>query len=423
MQISENITLAIAGLKANKMRAILTMLGIIIGISSVIGIVMVGDSLKASVEDSMQGLGATNIMAMVQEKDTGTGMSTSRVTVTEKDKISDEMIDALKERYPNSIQQISMTSSVGPGKAKDGKLYANVSIMGINEGYIKANNIEMIKGRGVREGDIKSKRNTAVVSDKFVKNMFKPGEDPLGKEVKVSFSEQMQTFTIVGVYKYIDNMGALMMMGGSVSGKDISTNFMIPVTTAKALSSEDSGYELITVTANKNVNISSFSEEITDFLNSYYTKNTKFKISVISMEAAMASMTTMLGSVSIAISVIAGISLLVGGIGVMNIMLVSVTERTREIGTRKALGAKNKYIMTQFIIEAVIICSIGGVIGIALGMGMGFLGSMLMGFPAAPSIGAIAAAVLFSMAIGVFFGYYPANKAAKLNPIDALRYE
>ncbi len=134
-------------------------------------------------------------------------------------------------------------------------------------------------------------------------------------------------------------------------------------------------------------------------------------------------LTDTLSTITIAISVIAGIALLVGGIGVMNIMLVSITERTREIGTRKALGAKNSSIRVQFIVEAMIICLIGGVFGIALGVSSGVGLSNLLGYPAVPSVSAIVISLLFSMSIGVFFGYYPASKAAKMNPIDALRYE
>ena len=134
-------------------------------------------------------------------------------------------------------------------------------------------------------------------------------------------------------------------------------------------------------------------------------------------------MNTMINMIQLALSVIAGISLVVGGIGVMNIMLVSITERTKEIGTRKALGATNSSIRLQFITESVVICVIGGIIGIILGIGLGTVAVKLMGYEAAVSIESIIIAVGFSMAIGVFFGYYPANKAAKLNPIDALRYE
>ena len=142
-----------------------------------------------------------------------------------------------------------------------------------------------------------------------------------------------------------------------------------------------------------------------------------------SMDSMLDQVNSMMSTLSIAIAVIAGISLLVGGIGVMNIMLVSVTERTREIGIRKALGARDSAIRMQFIVESTIICIIGGVLGILVGAGLGALGGMLLEQPAPPSVTAIVVAVTFSMLIGVFFGYYPANKAAKLDPIEALRYE
>lgn len=141
------------------------------------------------------------------------------------------------------------------------------------------------------------------------------------------------------------------------------------------------------------------------------------------MESMVSSMTEMLSTVSVAISVIAGISLLVGGIGVMNIMLVSITERTREIGTRKALGATNGSIRLQFIVESIVICLTGGFIGIVIGLGIAAAVSNMLGYAASPSVGGIIFSVTFSVFIGVFFGYYPANKAAKMNPIEALRYE
>lgn len=159
------------------------------------------------------------------------------------------------------------------------------------------------------------------------------------------------------------------------------------------------------------------------FLNKYYKNNKNFQITSMSMESMLSTVDTMMGTLNIAIAVIAGISLLVGGIGVMNIMLVSVTERTREIGTRKAIGATNGDIRMQFVVESVIICVIGGIFGIILGTLLGYFGSSLLGVVALPSLPYVALAVGFSMAIGIFFGYYPANKAAKLDPIEALRYE
>lgn len=160
-----------------------------------------------------------------------------------------------------------------------------------------------------------------------------------------------------------------------------------------------------------------------DFFASYYTYNDSWTVSASSISNLVESMTEMLNTVSLGISAIAAISLLVGGIGVMNIMMVSVTERTREIGTRKALGAPASAIRMQFITESVILCLIGGVIGVVLGIAAGVGLSTLMQVPGKPTISSIVVAVGFSMAIGVFFGYYPANKAAKLDPIEALRYE
>ena len=160
-----------------------------------------------------------------------------------------------------------------------------------------------------------------------------------------------------------------------------------------------------------------------DFLGRYYRRNDDYTISATSMESIIASVNDMMGTLSIAIAVIAAISLLVGGIGVMNIMLVSVTERTREIGTRKALGATNANIQMQFVVESAMICLVGGMIGIILGAAFGYLGSTLLGVPTLPDLGSVALAVGFSLAVGIFFGYYPASKAAKMDPIEALRYE
>jgi len=420
MYLMENIKLAIEGLKSNKMRSLLTMLGIIIGIGSVIAIVTVGNSMTDSVSASMQSLGATNIMVNVQEVDQEDEGPMNTSSIDESDLITDEMIDKYLKIYGNNVEAISLSSSGGSGKAKEGRLYANVGLTGVNEGYVTANNINMTSGRFVKEGDIKSNRYVAVVSDKLVNNMFSPNEDPLGQEIKVTMDDSIQTFTIVGVYKYEQTM---LMGGSSSSEKDIRTDLYIPITTCKKLASEDKGYQYLTVMLTTDADSEKAVNDTKDFFNTYYKNSTKYEIDVMSMESMMSSVTSMMSTISIAVAVIAGISLIVGGVGVMNIMLVSVTERTREIGTRKALGARNASIRVQFVVEAIIICGIGGLIGIAAGITLGYLGSTLLGFPGFPSIAIIVIAVLFSMLIGVFFGYYPANKAARLDPIEALRYE
>ncbi|MBQ3774477.1 MAG: FtsX-like permease family protein, partial [Pseudobutyrivibrio sp.] len=204
-----------------------------------------------------------------------------------------------------------------------------------------------------------------------------------------------------------------------------TTELIIPYETARVANhNQNKGDYYFTLVTSVNTNNDEFATKVRDFFNiNYYSRNDAYEVMVVSMTSMMNQMNTMIGAIQLALSVIAGISLVVGGIGVMNIMLVSITERTKEIGTRKALGATNGSIRLQFITESVVICLIGGIIGIIFGIVLGTVAVKLMGYEASVSLSSIVIAVGFSMAIGIFFGYYPANKAAKLNPIDALRYE
>lgn len=416
MNLLENIILAFAGLRAGKMRAFLTMLGIIIGIGSVIAIVTVGNSLTASIESTMMDMGVNSVQINIRQRERNTQYKQPE----EADRITDEMLEKFEATYPELVDFISLTVSAGSGQAKDGHKYANVSITGVNAGNMeKANTYDLIKGRDVNERDVKGAKNVAIVSDKFVSKMFPAGVDPLGKEIKVYTSDSVLTFKIICVYKF--EMPA--MFSSFVSDEDVSTDLFIPITTAKKINGDSKGYTNATVLAKPGADTYVLTQKIEEFFGKYYDKNKRYMVSAFNNESMLEQMTSMLSTVSLAISVIAAISLLVGGIGVMNIMLVSVTERTREIGTRKALGARSSAIRIQFIVESMIICLVGGVIGILLGLVLGAVGSSLMGFSASPSIPVIFIAVIFSMVIGVFFGYYPANKAAKLDPIEALRYE
>lgn len=429
MGIMESLRLSMEGLRSNKMRAVLTMLGIIIGIAAVIGILTVGDGLSGSIAGTMSSMGASSITISLQERDNDDpaaemsalmGMGGGTDDIDERNLISEEMISELSSRYSNVISAVSLSESVGSGQAKDGRLYANVSVTGVNAAYFTVNDTDLVKGRLLKEEDDESGRMICVVSDKLVNNLFDGDEEAaLGSRIPVEVGENHYQFRIIGIYEY----EASAMSVTTSSEKDISTTLYLPLFTAKKLSGASDGFSSITVQAAADADGAAVAEDLEDFLNRYYKRNEDYSISAISMDSMIDSMNDMMDTLSIAISVIAAISLLVGGIGVMNIMLVSVTERTREIGTRKALGATNSNIRLQFVVESAMICLVGGFIGICLGTLIGYVGSSLLGQAAFPSILSIILAVGFSLAVGVFFGYYPANKAAQLDPIEALRYE
>jgi putative ABC transport system permease protein len=245
-------------------------------------------------------------------------------------------------------------------------------------------------------------------------------DDPLGKQIFIDTDVHSGVYTIVGVYWYKEDM---MSAGSQSSEKNLSTNVYIPLSVARKITG-NSGSQSVTIVTKVGSDSIAFATNVAQYFNDiFYAKNADYQITALSMEDMMQTMMDMMATMQVAISAIAAISLLVGGIGVMNIMLVSITERTREIGTRKALGATNGEIRSQFIIEAIIICLVGGLIGIGLGVLIGTLGASLLDFPASPSLFAILLATGFSTFIGLFFGYYPANKAAKMDPIEALRYE
>lgn len=424
----ENVRLALFSLKANKMRALLTMLGIIIGIASVIAIMTVGNSLTTTVTDSMSSMGANNITVGLQQREqeeekTDEGMSFEgrkpMKAAEESDYFTAEMLENYCETYADSIVALSATEMLGNGQIVDGNLYANIVVTGTSLGYFAANDTTLLSGRMFSEKEMSDSAKVALISDKAADNMFGGDvETAVGSIIQISVNGQYYNFTVVGVYEYEESA----MSFSSSSAKDISTNCYIPLRTAQEIN-HTTGYSQFTVVTAADVDSEAFAEDTEQFFNVYYRNNRYFEVSAFSMASMVETMTDMLSTITTAIAVIAGIALLVGGIGVMNIMLVSITERTREIGTRKALGAPNSSIRLQFIVESIVICLIGGIIGIILGVVLGIGFADFLGTSATPSIESIIISLSFSMAIGVFFGYYPANKAAKMDPIDALRYE
>ncbi len=431
MMLLENIRLALYGLKSNKMRALLTMLGIIIGIASVIAIMTVGNSLTVELNEEFASMGATNIEVLVtrkfieEEEDNSDGGFYSYTEVSykapeDKDYISTDMLREYVNTYEDKIDAISVYEQVGSTQVTDEKLYANINILGINLGWLKSQKKDLLGGRLFTDRELKQGSNVCLVSGQFVNNMY--GGDiaaALGQDVLVELGNKSYAFNIVGVYEYKVSTYYF----ERTSEKDMQTDFYIPVRTAKEMLHTEN-YAQVTVLGKPGVDVNEFMEQTRVFFNKYYEKNRDFEIMAYNMTDYMDSMNDALSKITIAIAVIAGIALLVGGIGVMNIMLVSITERTREIGTRKALGAPNSSIRIQFIVESIVICLIGGLIGIFLGILMGYAGMKLMSSDAfAVSPLSVILSISFSMSIGVFFGFYPANKAAKMDPIEALRYE
>ena len=427
MLILENIALAFTALVSNKMRSLLTMLGIIIGIGSVIAIVTVGNSLSNSISSSMESMGANNIMVGLQQRETEEETTESGMRFrgpdryrepTEEDYFTDEMLQAYVENYPDEIKALSISKSLGQGQVTRGTAYANVTVTGVNSGYFLGSDITMLAGNMLSEQALRGGKAVTMVSDYFVNNLFAGDQqEALGKEVEVLIGRDFYTLTIIGVYEYQQTMMSF------TSAKDTVTEMYVPLQYAQKKAHTVGIYSDFTVVTNSGVNSNDFMTETKRFFDRWYHNNENMGVSAFSMESMVSALTDMMDKVSIAISVIAGISLLVGGIGVMNIMMVSISERTREIGTRKALGATNGSIRLQFIVEAMVLCLVGGIFGVLLGIGGGALGAKLLGYEASPTVASILISLLFSLAIGVFFGFYPANKAAQMNPIDALRYE
>jgi putative ABC transport system permease protein len=408
--IIENLKLALASIKANKMRSFLTMLGIIIGISSVIAIMTVGNSLTKAEEESMSSMGANNIMV---------GVYTESDTAGETPTFKEEVMQGLVKAYGKRISAIGIDSQVGTGTARsqvsnDGKT-TSVTVDGVNSGYFEANNLTTIKGSTFAKGAYENGTNVAIISDLFAEAIFGSVDKAMGQTVEINVDNNYTTYTVVGAYKFENN--------GSMGTKK-STMFYIPLKTAQNQLHSTDVYGFTAVAKNSD-DSSALSADIMSYLQKILNPDNDEDIVIYadSLQSYIEEASKMLGQITIAIAMIAGIALLVGGIGVMNIMTVSITERTREIGTRKALGAENYQIMLQFVTEAIILCLLGGIIGVALGVSLGLLASSGLGYPGSVSMTSVLGSVGFSMAVGLFFGYAPARKAAKMNPIDALRYE
>lgn len=417
--IKENCKLALISIRANKMRAFLTMLGIIIGVAAVIAIMTVGNSMTAGVQKQLESYGVKNISVYINPVDYNEEMSEADEDLL---KLKPETIHDLSVHFKDKISAVSVEASAGSGTVINNTNKANVEVRGISAGYFKANKVKLLNGNLFQKFAYERGSNTAIVSNLFLKTLYgdnyKP-ENVLGKEIEININDNYLNATIVGIYEF--NQQGSMMQGSS---RNVSTPVYMPLKAVWNYTHDQSIYEA-TVVAADDADAVEVSNEIKTYLTTKMsnTLGERFAVMTYSNQSMIQENTKTMNQMTMAISMIAAIALIVGGIGVMNIMTVSITERTREIGTRKALGAPDGMIMLQFISEAIIICLIGGIIGIILGLVLGDVAAHFMGYSPQVSIASIYMSVGFSMAIGVFFGYSPAKHAANMNPIDALRYE
>lgn len=439
----ENIKEAITSIFSNKMRSLLTMLGIIIGISSVIIITTIGGSIQSTLTATLNSMGGNTVSTYVEarypenDEDWETWVYPE---MDEDDYVTHEMIDGLIEAYPEEVKGVAAQSYLGSGQIKDeadADNYANVNISGITPEYLEYMKLEMYAGRSLTVADNENQKKVCLIADTMAERYF-DGENPIGEKLSVTTSDgSIYDMVVVGVYKY--NQALFGKVDTSIPEKDRVTQLMIPLQTCfKMQGTEQTGYDYFNILLTPLADVEQATMDITAYFEEVYADNEDFHIYAYNMQSDMGMINTVLNVITIAVSGIAAISLVVGGVGVMNIMLVSITERTREIGVRMALGAKRKIIRQQFVIEAIVLCLIGGIIGIIIGVGIGALLGQVAGFviqnmyaeyssyiimEVHPSAAAIMLSLFFSMLTGVFFGYYPANKAAKMEVIDALRYE
>ena len=381
--------LALKSLAGNKMRAFLTMLGIIIGVAAVIILVSLMQGLTGEVTSLFSDLGTEVLTVSVQSRG-------ATRTVDDKD---------LYELYESNTD---IFSAFSPNVTVSGAVkYANTeytsTVKGVSEEYMKIEDYELESGRFISYADIDYYQKVCVVGSYLNKEVY--NGNAIGNYIKVGGNK----LTIVGVLKEIDD-------SSENSADDL---ILLPYSTAcKVGKTQISSYSFFVRDTD---NIAHAEDVIGDYLFGIFNSDDYYTI--INMQALIDQMNEMMNTMTMVLVGIAGISLLVGGIGIMNIMLVSVTERTREIGIRKSLGARRSDIMRQFVIEAGTTSAVGGVIGIVLGATVSIILGNLIGINATPTVFAVAISAGVSIFIGVLFGYLPASKAAKLNPIDALRYE
>jgi putative ABC transport system permease protein len=405
MKTTTLLTIASQSILKNKMRTLLTMLGIVIGVGAVIVMVAVGNGAQSQIEKQIKSLGTNLLMVMpgaTQQGGVSQGAGTfNRLTVEDAEKLKREGTTL------SAVSPVVSTRTQLIGPQGNWRTLIN----GVSTDFLTIRDWQVTSGEPFTEADIRSRRTVAVLGATVANALF-PGGDPVGSQVQI----RNTPFTVVGV---------LAPKGQNAGGMDQDDVVLVPYTTAQTRLSGNVRIGQILASTFSPEEIPAAQEEIKGIMREAHRlgdgAEDDFTVRNQTEIAQAATSTTRVMSGLLA--AIASISLLVGGIGIMNIMLVSVTERTREIGIRMSIGARGSDVLTQFLVESVVMSLLGGIIGLAAGFGGAALLGHLTGWTTATPASAVLIAVGFSAAVGVFFGYYPARKAAALNPIQALRYE
>jgi len=399
------IKVSVMALRRNVMRTLLTMLGIIIGVGAVIAMVSIGTGARVQMEQQIAGLGQNVVMIMAGSASRNgifSGMGGMPTLTTEDVAAMRREIDGIAYISPEARLSAQLTA---------GNLNWNTTIMGESEEYLDLRLWPMADGDFLSSEEVKAGARVAVLGQTTAKKLFEDA-NPVGQTIRI----RNIPFTVVGL---------LSAKGTNMMGQDQDDTVIIPYTTAMQRLLGQTNLRSINLSASSGDGIKTLTDQITDLLRQRHRiqegKDDDFMIRTQQEITEFATSTTKV--MTGLLGAIAGVSLLVGGIGIMNIMLVSVTERTREIGIRLAVGGRRRDIQRQFLLEAVMLCILGGAIGILVGVAASQLVASQLNWPTATPTTAVVGAFLFSAVIGVFFGFYPAQKAARLDPIEALRYE
>lgn len=404
MSFIDLIKTAFTALGSNKTRTSLTMLGIIIGIASVITLLGVGSGSQNSIQQSVSALGSNILTISAGSQRTGLvqGGSGTAATLTLED------ADAIKSKVSN-------ISAVSPEASRNFQIIANgnntnTSVTGVLPDYLIAHNYQIQSGNFITTENNDSMGKVAVIGPDTAKNLF-VDQDPIGQTIKIN----KISFKVIG----------LTVTKGSSGFQNLDDIILIPLQTAQKILLGQSNIRSIVVSASSDKSLTQVQNDITTLLMQRHniSDSTQLDFTIRNSADTLSALSSVTSTITGLLSSIAGISLLVGGIGIMNIMIVTVTERTREIGLRKAVGARNRDILAQFLVEAVILTLLGGIIGVLIGILLGFLISTFANIATQVQLNSIFLATGVSVLIGIVFGLYPARKASKLSPIEALRFE